>query len=495
MKTIIKKCALIIPSTFLFLIMMTAVSYGENIHTPRFTWQVRGGVVNAEQWIYDGDTPIALFENRTVEQPAQQLMFFNRVPKPIVLRHVKLTPAGDPLIECIQLYCKSGAVITDRLVGLDIKGQETERLVVTFITSDKWKVATSRRVLTLTYDNEKESYIYDFQGELEFNSPELFNGSLTGFEFTDPWFAGCPGPAVEFPGMWENRYQNFIYEAADGSVKVIPVNHFTTSHKGGIKLKRDGMFLTAYEPDGNPAIQFVGDTAEKSSISICWWGYDFHLSRSVTPDELFKPIPFHFRIFQCPDKTVQSLLKKGITPPLGPKEWGGDPEYPIYERVSSFDKGLPLDAHYDGNIDPFPWTKNGVGASWDKTFGRTDMYSMKISRKDTGLTRWQTFQGDGEGYFTEPWTGCKGYRISCYVKTEAVSGRGSTFAVQYHIPNSPQTLPIVTADKITGTTNWTKLEIEVGSPPPPETGCLMIILQQDGGGTTWFDDLEVTLLK
>ena len=166
--------------------LMPVVSMAAGNHTPSFTWEIRNGVVFPEQWIYDGDTPLAMFDNRTSEQPGQQLMFFNRVPRPIVLRHVKLTPVGDPLIDCIQLYCKCGQFVTDRLIDLDVKGQGSDRLVVTFVTQDRFKVMTSTRVLTLTYDNERESYIYDFTGDLEFHSPEIFNGRNTAFEFTDP---------------------------------------------------------------------------------------------------------------------------------------------------------------------------------------------------------------------------------------------------------------------------------------------------------------------
>lgn len=496
-----RKTALVIAVSGLVLILcicfMPLRATAVQNHTPVFTWQHRGGSVNPEQWIFDGDVPLAMFENRTVEQPALQLMFFNQVPRPVVLRHIKLTPDGAPLIECIQLYCKCGAIVTDRLADITVQGQGTDRIVIGFITQDQWKVATSRRILTLTYDNEKGSYIYDFQGVLEFHSPELFNGTSTSFEFTDPWFVGCPGPALEFPGMWKKRYQKFVYEAADGSIRTIPINHFTTSHKGNIRLKRDGMFLTAFEPDGNPAIQFVGDTADKSSISICWWGYDFHLSRSVTPDELFEPVPVHFRIFQCPNTIAQNLLKQSVTPPLKPDEWGGKAEYPVYERVSSFDKGIQLDGTFDGNTDPFPWHIAGIGAEWDKTSGRTDSYSLKITKNESGLTRWKTFQGDGEGYFAEQWLPCKGYKVSCYVRTDGVSGRGSTLAVQYHVPNSPQQYPIITASRIRGTTGWTRLDLDVGPPGPypPEIGCLMIMLQQDGSGTTWFDDLEVIPIK
>ena len=475
----------------------TSHSSAAGTHKPVFTWQFRGGAVNTEQWIYDGDIPLALFEHRVIEQPALQLMFFNMVPKPLLLRHVRLTPDGPPLIEAVQLYCKCGQIITDQLVDLDIAGQGTDRLVVTFVTGDKKNTATSTRVLTLTYDSVKETYVYDFQVSLTFNSPELFNDKPPSVEYVDPWFVGCPGPAVEFPGMWKRRYQKFVYEAQNGEVRSIPINHYTTSHKGGIRLKRDGIFMTAFEPDGNPAIQMVGDTADRSNIGICWWGYDFHLSRSIAPDELFGPIPSHYRIFRCPAETVKSLTEKSVQPPLDENEWDGKKEYPVYERVSSFNNGLRLDQSYPGAIDPFPWMYVGKGAKWDRTSGRTDSSSLKIARIEDGLTRWQTFQGDGEGYFTEPWTPCKGYRVSCWVKTENVSGRGSTLAVQYHVPNSPQVFPVVTARTVTGTGDWTKLEVEVGppSPAPPEIGCLMIMLQQDGSGTTWFDDLEVVFIQ
>ena len=80
------------------------------------------------------------------------------------------------------------------------------------------------------------------------------------------------------------------------------------------------------------------------------------------------------------------------------------------------------------------------------------------------------------------------------MKTDDIDGRGATVALQYHVPNSQQIYPIYTARRVTGTRDWTKLEVEIGAPysDPTEIGCLMVILQQDGAGTSWFDDLEVT---
>jgi hypothetical protein len=486
-------------SLFSFLSVTTGFQsvYAADNHKPVFTWKVLGGSVTPEQWIYDGDTPIAMFENRTVEQPGLQLMFFNRSAKPLALRHLKLTPDGKPLIEYVHLYDKFDPICTDKLVGLTVTGQNTDKLTVKFVSEDAFKVATSTRVLTLTYDNARGTYIYDIDGNLKLNSPYFVNGASFGFEYCDPWFVGCPGPAVEFPGMWDRRYQYFLTEDADGSVKKYPINHYITSYKGGFKFKPDGLFVTAYEPDGNPAIQFVGQTADVSSMGICWWGYDYHMSRGVSFDGIFTPMPFHFRFFQCPDSYVKDLMSKSVTPPLADNEKQPFDEYPIYERKGSFDKGLKLNEVYKGKTDPFWWSLIGKGGIWDKTTGRTDKFSLKISKTETGVSKWQTTQGDGEGYFTEPWTPCNGYKVSCWVKTDGVTGRGSAVAIQYHVPNSAQRYPVIASKTITGTSGWTKLEVEVGSPAPypPEVGALMIMLQQDGAGTTWFDDLEVSPIK
>ena len=54
-----------------------AVLHGAESHTPKFTWKILGGVVNPEQWIYDGDIPVAMFEQRFIEQPGENLLFFN----------------------------------------------------------------------------------------------------------------------------------------------------------------------------------------------------------------------------------------------------------------------------------------------------------------------------------------------------------------------------------------------------------------------------------
>ena len=124
------------------------------------------GDVNYRQWIYDGDNPIALFDMSTMDEPMQALMMFQKVPRPLLLRHLKLTPDGSPLVQAVQLYWKCGKVITDVLDGLEVRGNGTGRLTVVFTVKDKWDTMKVTRTLTVTYDSELESYVYDCSDQL-----------------------------------------------------------------------------------------------------------------------------------------------------------------------------------------------------------------------------------------------------------------------------------------------------------------------------------------
>ena len=110
-----KKIAWIL--AIVLLTVFSAVSHAA--HKPVFTWQVRGDV-NYRQWICDGDDPIAMFDMSSMDEPMQALMMFQKMPRPILLRYLKLTPGGKPLVSAVQLYWKSGVVLTEVLDGLDV---------------------------------------------------------------------------------------------------------------------------------------------------------------------------------------------------------------------------------------------------------------------------------------------------------------------------------------------------------------------------------------
>jgi hypothetical protein len=285
-----------------------------------------------------------------------------------------------------------------------------------------------------------------------------------------------------------------VYESKDGRVIAIPHNHFSNSQKSGIALKRDGVFAAVYEPDGCPAIQFLDNTPEKTHISICPWGYDVHLGYTAESAELYAPISTHFRFFRLPDARARAMNETAVIPPIKPTEFDGAKEVPMYERASSFEKGVSIEQPHAGDIDPWFWVpQDEKGAVWDRTVGRNGSSSLKIEKSTPGIATWYTMC-EGQGYFTEPWTPCKGYEISVWVKTKDAAGPGVSLGACYHVPNIPPAWPISRSERVAGTKDWTRLTLRMG-PPPKDTSIMSLHLQMAGKGVCWFDDLEVKMLK
>ncbi len=464
-------------------------------HRSNFTFRTHGGVCAGETWIYDGDEPIARLEHQTIEQPEHNLRYFNGNPRPVNLRDLKLAPGGRPLICGVQMFWvfHHRVLATTELVDLQIEGQETGRLTLTVVTRDPGGVATSRRTLTLTYDEAISSYVYDFKAHLDIHSPEALDSAETiHLEYCDPWYNDIPGPTVEFPGMWKKRYSHLLAEKADGTVWQMPINHLATGIPAPQSFKRNGLFVLAEDPGNNPAFEFVGQTADRTAIGVCNWGYDIHFSGRYTREELYGPICAHFRMRLCPDEQVKQLRERAE--PIPPVVYNGFEELPLYERKTSFATGLRLNEPTPNNTDPWPWLPEGEGAQWCQDEGRSDKYSLKISKQTAGPSEW-IMDRESEGAWTERWTPTTGFRVTAYIKTKDVKGRGAFLALRWGVYNEPQRYPYICSEKLTGTNDWTEVSVEIYGPSPPNSGALYIILRQDGSGTTWFDDLEVHVLS
>ena len=381
---------------------------------------------------------------------------------------------------------------TTELLDIEVEGQESSCLALTVVTADPGGVATSRRTLALTYDPHIESYVYDFQCHLDIHSPEVFDGEETvRFEYCDPWYNDIPGPTVRFPGQWQKRYSHLLAEKADGEVWQMPLNHMATGIPAPQSFKRGGLFLPAHDPGNNPAFEFVGETADRTSVGVCNWGYDIHFAGHYSREELYNPLCPNFRIRLCPDEKVERMMAEAQ--PIPSVEYNGFEELPVYERKTSFEKGLRLNEPTSDDTDPWPWLPEGDGCEWSRTEGHSDSFSLKISKQTDGPSEW-LMDRESEGAWTERWTASTGFRVSAYVKTESVEGRGSCLAVRWGIYNYPQRFPYICSEKLTGSNDWTRLTVEILGPAPPEVGATYIILRQDGKGTTWFDDLAVTVL-
>ena len=463
-------------------------------HKPRFFFRTPGGEVGGQQWIFDGDEPIALFERKLIDQPEQILRYFNDVPRPVNLRHLKLRPGARATVSGVQMYWKlNKATITTDVLNFRVEGEGTDRFRMTVVARDGHGIATSRRVLTLTWDADIESYVYDFACHLDIHSPEAI--PLRGeprFEYSDPWYVDIPGPMVEFPGMWRRgAHTHILCEKPDGTVHKMPLNHIGISSLSGAPVRPGGILVPVFEAGNNPAIEFVGDSAAGDHVGVCSWGYDVHLTAHLSHEELYRPIFRRFRIYLCPDDKARRLLD--AAPPVPPQELCGMSELPLYERTTSFEKPCALNEAPPGPTDSWPWMPEGEGLSYEKSFGRSDKYSVKISRQTHGLSRWHMCY-EGEGGWCEPWPDYIGCRVTGYVKTENVTGAGAGIALRWERYNLTGNYPYAHSERLIGTHDWTPLSVALFGKHPDDCNAFDISLMQDGTGTSWFDDLQVELL-
>jgi hypothetical protein len=460
-------------------------------------------VTAGEEWIYDGEEPIARFEHTVVEQPEQNLRYFDRNLNPIVLRDLKLTPGGRPLVAGVQLFWNlDGHIITTDLLDVAVEGRGSDTLSVTVISADPGGVALSRRVLTLTWDDDLESYVYDFACHLTLQSPETVDrpgSQVFGFEYSDPWYSDVPAPTVEFDGGWSaHGFTHLLAEPAAGdpcapghAAWQMPLNHQATGIPCPRSFREGGLFVLAGDRGNCPAFEFVGDTAARTSVGVCNWGYDIHLRGNYQRDQLYAPICERFRVRRCTDDKVGELFAAAA--PIPAVDYRGFRELPRYERTSSFEKPLKLDQPA-GALDPWPWLPDGDGTEWCRDFGRSDDASLKISRSALGVSEW-SMEREGEGAWTQRWRQDTGFRVSVWVRTEAVQGRGASLGLRWVIYNHPERYPLVRSERIGGSSGWTQLSAEIRGPAPPEASAVCLVLRLDGSGTAWFDDLEVTLLS
>lgn len=464
-------------------------------HKAQFDLITYGGICAGQQWVCDGDQPIARLQDAVVEQPEQNLRYFNAILKPVELREIRLAPHQRPLVAGVQLYWKMGTVATTQVHAIHVCGRGTERLQLEVVTREPNGIATSRRIVSISYDADAQSYVYDMEAHLDIHCPEFFDvpnaGDSWRFEYCDPWYCDLPAPIVPFPGMWSTRHTRLLAEADEG-IWQMPLNHMATGIPSPQAFATDGRLVLVDDPGHNPAFAFLGDTAQRTSIGVCNWGYDIHFVARYTRDELYRSICEHFRLQLCPDQAVSAL--KAAAAPVPSIEYEGHAELPVYERNTSFARGLNLSEPSPLPTDPWPWLPAGEGCTWCKSYGRSDDFSLQITRQTDGASEW-TMNREGDGAWTERWTSATGFRITAYIATRDVTGRGACLAVRWAIYNEPEQHPYICSEKISGTCDWTRVCVEIDGPPPPGVSSIGIALRLDGCGTTHFDDLEVELLQ
>ena len=345
--------------------------------------------------------------------------------------------------------------------------------------------------LTLTYDPERESYIYDIRSRLTIKPDRklLIPFVKDHLEYQDLMPNGSFWPHME--GYDRKKYQWQVWEAADGKVYRIPLHHFKSPDKREIRLKPDGLFAYLQERPGNPVIQLLGDTATRSEIAICWWIWDPHIYL-LTPDrktcDAGETFEVHYRLFEMNEADGKALLDRSILRPESSLDGVAAPVFRF--GLNTFDEPVSAEVEsedwfWESNESRWVRPREKRHCLWDDTVARSGTRSLALRGDRAGQSwRWQApFCGSGMRPVPKL---AKQQRLTAWVKTKDVGGR---VRIGYHVTSEPGRDVEWSERELSGTNDWTQLQLT--SSPARPGGNANIILQLDGTGTTWFDDVEV----
>ena len=462
-------------------------------HRPSFT-------VDKEKGIFDHGERIAEFQKRYFDEG-----------KP-VLSYVVLQPGKGPNLDELQCHWLNWNPPNKRKnFTMDAAGQGTDRLVVRFRSEDEQDRFVDEREVVITYDPAINSYVYDSTAKFIVQEGQTFRDAYV--EYTDPhWIhVGLPGPSVPIEGdppiwpifghrgKWMPLYQFFVYEAADGNVYKVHLNHRhgALTHNS-LPLKEGAIYAAVYNPAyGNVAFQLLGDTGPRTDTEICSWGYDIHMRIPLSkPLEGGDVVTARFRTFQLPDDQALDLMMRARPRPLPPQDVLNYLR-PVYHLHSTFDQ--TTDPYKTGgDVDPVHWEvfRDGrnlglwnfmsqTGPVWSTSMGRTDRYCIGSVHPEPDHSGWNVVTG------MSFWTGVatpedKVYKVSVFVKMKDVEGKGAFISTE-------QWGQKIEGEPMTGSCDWTEVSM-LSQPGWGNIGNSTIRLHLDGKGEVWWDDVRVELV-
>jgi len=470
-----------------------AAQEGTQPYRPEFT-------IDKEKGIFDHGKQIAQFQKRHLDEG-----------KP-VLSYVVLQPGKGPNLDELQCFWLNWNPPNKRKnFTMEATGQGTDRLVVRFRSEDEADRFVDEREVVITYDPAINSYVYDSTARFIVQEGKTYRASY--LEYTDPhWIhLGLPGPSVPIKGnepiwpifghrgSWMPLYQFFVYEAADGNVYKVHLNHRagTLTHNT-LPMKADAIYAAVYNPrHGNVAFQLVGETGLRTQAEICMWGYDIHMRIPLSkPLEGGEVVEARFKTYQLPDEQALDLMMRARPRPLPPEDILNYLR-PVYHLHTTFDQ--TTDPYKTGgDVDPVHWEVFGDGVNmgswnflsqtgpvWSTTMGHTDHYCIGSVHPKPMHSGWQVITG------MSYWTGVappegKVYKVSAFVKMKDVKGKGAFISTE-------QWGREIEGEPMNGTCDWTEVSM-LTQPGWGKIGNSTIRLNLDGTGEVWWDDVRVALV-
>lgn len=381
-----------------------------------------------------------------------------------------------------------------------------------------------KTIATVTKDLNPDTYPRHYWEFFDLFPQNLFDYKTGPQFYKDGKKEDFPGPIWGYIVYQRGKDIGDHYARKPTWLKV-PLNRLVTSASSGIKIARDGYIGFMNNPAGNPMIQLLGDTAAITTIEQCNWFYDLHFLLDLAHKQEVPPEGFSvqasFRLVNFDTVKTAEVLKEAVL--VGyPAAERIQKRYPRYEEtgINSFENIVTIDApehsriwhpfhHHIADYHPgvmridYNQTPENE-CRWVNDCGRTGTCSLLVRTTTEGIAGWQTPLFDRPR--VQPG---KRYRLSVYIRTENLEGKGATLGYfagkeekSYRLSSRPEEAlkvrPIFAPVWVKGTSDWTKVEII--TPPMEEQilgkvldwelrECLIQpVLWHEGKGTSWFDD-------
>ena len=478
-------------------------------YIPNFTWRADG---NGPTGIFDHDHCIARFEERAL--PGQKHY------SDALFQHIYLRPPGlDATPAEPQGYLfprwRFHVYFIHRVEELTVRATG-ERFQLYIRTCDEevrdpdkplYQETTERHgirpeqgqhpvfhdemVLTITYDAERQSYVWDVRSRLTINPGKrlCIPFVLDHLEYQDLFPDGSFWPYL--PGYPRRKYQWQVWEASDGQVYKIPLHHFKSPDKEHIHLKPNGIFAYLLEEQGNIAIQLLDDTASRSELAICWWMWDPHIYL-LTPDratcEAGETFDVHYRLFELDYAQGRDLLDQATLRPECRLDGVAAPLFRF--GLNTFDE--PVSAEVDSeawfwecNERRWELPEGQRHCRWDHTVSRSGTSSLAL-RGETASDHWLWQAPFCGTHMRPPAELGPRQRLTAFVKTQDVAG---AVRVGYELLTEPDRGIELAQPVLFGTNDWTKVELVTA--PSSGGGNARIFLELEGSGSAWLDDVAI----
>jgi len=228
------------------------------------------------------------------------------------------------------------------------------------------------------------------------------------------------------------------------------------------------------ERDMNPFLEIIRSTP-RTRFGTCSVWYDQHVF-ALPPEQKGDDGLYHitaaYRLLSLPLPVAKELEDAARTMLPAPAQAG-----PMGFRqgiVNDFETLIPAGTLYNGCM----W---GHSAKYDGTTGHSGTHSLRLNGGETA----QPMHG-GTPIFVET---AKRYRLSAWVRTRGVTGKGAFLRVNEVFWGGNDVRATHYSKSLTGDNDWTQLQIEfkpIAGDPFAMPGLVV-----DGSGAAWFDDIEL----